>query len=116
MIARHALIVSLLNLALIAGRALANVPSDQELWSVEQENCTPGFEPFRWAKMSDGQLIVWYGRQPMQAATVGEWTVYTYSDADRGEMAGVKCRELPGRRIEIEWARAVKLKNAGQPV
>ena len=42
----------------------------------------------------------------------GEWTVYTYSDPERAESAGVKCRELPGQRIEVQWARAVKLATA----
>jgi hypothetical protein len=109
MTARTALVVSLVALMLITGRALANVPPEFVLWSVEQERTTPGFEPFRWVKLSSGELAMWYGRRPMPGTPMGEWTIYTYSDPDRGEMAAVKCRELPGRRIDIEWARAVKL-------
>jgi hypothetical protein len=114
MIARHALVVSLVALLIITGQAWANMVPDHELWSIQQPNWTPGFEPFRWAKMSSGELMMWYGKRPMEAAPSGEWTIYTYSDPDRGEMAAVKCRELPGRKIDIEWARAVRLKNVPQ--
>jgi hypothetical protein len=114
MIARHALIVSLVALVIVTGQAWANMVPDHELWSIQQPNWTPGFEPLRWAKMSSGELVMWYGKRPMEAAPSGEWTIYTYSDPDRGEMAAVKCRELPGRKIDVEWARAVRLKNVPQ--
>jgi hypothetical protein len=112
MIARPALTVSLLALMLLAGRAVANVMPEHELWSIEQQRCTPGFERFRWVKMSNGQLSVWYGRHLMRACPAGEWTIYTYSNTERAESAGVKCRELPGRSVEVQWARAVKLSTA----
>lgn len=112
MIARSALTVSLLALMLLTSRAMANVSPEHELWSIEQQRCTPGFAAFRWVKMSNGQLAVWYGRHLMTACCFGEWTVYTYSDPERAESAGVKCRELPGQRIEVQWARAVKLATA----
>jgi hypothetical protein len=112
MIARSAFTVSLLALMLLTGRAVANVSLARELWSIEQQRHTPGFEPFRWVKMTNGELAVWYGRHLMQASRLGEWTIYTYSDPERSVSAGVKCRELPGRRIEVQWARAVKLATA----
>jgi hypothetical protein len=112
MMARSALTVSLLALMLLTSRAVANVSPEHELWSIEQQRWTPGFEPFRWVKMSNGQLAVWYGRHLMQASPLGDWTIYTYTDPERAQSAGVKCRELPGRRIEVQWARAVKLSTA----